>query len=200
MNGEAARSKEERERPGGGGARGPSEAGHGGLKRWARTGPPGSGQEAGPRTGAAGRRARAEGPRRTGAQRLRTSAEAGEQKMVPVSLSPTHSESTTLSGDRALGPSGSGSCQGSESQSQEHQSQDGPRRSIWAAGGGAFVSCPSVGVPVLRMQHRKALASELGERGTARTVVGLSCLEARRAAGMSKPWRYSAPSPFGSQG
>ena len=38
-------------------------------------------------------------PQLTGAQRLRASAEAGKQKVVPVSLSPTHSESTTLSGD-----------------------------------------------------------------------------------------------------
>lgn len=200
MSGAGCQKQRGERTSGGGGTRGPREVGHGELKRWTRTGSPGSGQEAGPRTGAAGRRERAQSPRLTGTQRLRTSAEAGKQKMVPVSLSPKHSESTTLSGDRALRPSGSGSCQGSESQSQEHQSQDGPRRSIWAAGGGPFVSCLSVGVPLLRMQHRKALASELGERGTAPTVVGLSCLEARRAAGMSKPWRYSAPSPFGSQG
>lgn len=134
---QAARSKEERERPGGGGTRG-REAGHGELKmdtdrvtgEWAR---------GGPRTGAAGRRERAERPRLTGAPRLRASAEAGKRKMVPVSLRQSIQRVQPFLGTEHAGHRALGVATALSLRVKSIRARTAPR-SIGAAAGGPSVS------------------------------------------------------------
>lgn len=106
---------------------------------------------------------------------------------------PKHAESTTLYGDTALRPWGFGSCQGSESQTREHQSQGAPPVHLGSWGRPLrLVPLGGGWSPLWESQHRKALASELwGKRNSTNCgQLVMSPPGSQPGCRMSKPWRY----------
>lgn len=133
---QAARSRGERasrrrRRPGPGGGTRRAEDGHGQGHR-------GVGKRRA-RTGAAGRRERAERPRLTGAPRLRASAEAGKRKMVPVSLRQSIQRVQPFLGTEHAGHRALGVATALSLRVKSIRARTAPR-SIGAAAGGPSVS------------------------------------------------------------